>query len=192
MDATQAKSRRFAGCFVIGIVSIMALSHTVPSLRRQYAADHSWPSAWGTVMSYEERSRVVHDSDGPDTTVYRIEFWVTLDLPLDQCHTLDRFLIDARTQCMARIETPELSSWAKAQEWIDRRPRNSTAQVHDDPQGPEVKFAGESILNVYPWKEIAVEFGALIVGLLFWRAGRIPNSNSPGLRAEALSGTEAN
>lgn len=176
MEATQAKSRRFAGLFVIGIVAIMVLSHTQPAVRQQYAADHGWPSAWGTVTFHQERSRVVHDSDGPDTTIYQVEFWILLDLPLAQCHPMNKVVLEGKPHCLAIVETPEVNSQTKAQRWIDRHPTNSTVQVHYDPHGQEVKFAGESFWNVYPWKEIAVELGSVLVGLLFWRAGRLPDA----------------
>jgi len=179
MDATQAKSRRFAGGFVIGIVALMVLSHTLPAVRRQCAADHGWPSAWGTVTFHQERSRVIDDSDGPDTTIYQVEFWVLLDLPLDQCHPSNEVVLEGKSKCLATIESPEVNSQAKAQRWIDRHPTSSSVQVHYDPHGPDVRFAGESFWNVYPWKEIAIELASLMVGLLFWRAGRLPNSESP-------------
>ena len=53
---------------------------------------------------------------------------------------------------------------ADAYGWIRRHAKYSHAQCHYEPRGSGVRFAGESVADIYPWTKIFAAFAICAVG----------------------------
>jgi hypothetical protein len=150
--------------------------------------EHQWPTARGTVYSMREESRDVRppSSRSRHYWVYWIEFVVVLDLPAEKCPGEMSSLDQKQAQCISTVKTPEVRSRADAVEWIGRHPFNSLVMVHYDQQSGTTVFAGESILHIYPWRQILLTAGLLLLGIVMVAVGRAnrfreqPNSMEVG------------
>lgn len=164
---------RFAAYFVF-VVAVLFGSVTLSAVRREYLAQR-WPVVSGEIVSSQERSQRLSKS-----TQYWVRYEVTLDLPAEECPPRQVYImIGGPTTCHAAFSTLE-GSQANAGQWLRRHSAGSHAQFHYEPHGPGVRFAGESIGNIYPWSKILVTIVLFAVGLVFLSlAQRAQNNLSP-------------
>jgi hypothetical protein len=178
----KANPLRYAGYFAWFIGALVGL-HALAVIREEYIAVHQWPIATGDVISGQHKLRR-NPSTGSRSIEYFASFTVEFDPPLDQCGPgMLVTTVGGPTRCMGTIDTLPGSS-DRAYEWIARHPNGSHIRVHYEPAGSGVRFVGESIADVYPWKEIYVILIGFIVGygvvLLARRQDQLaPDTDSP-------------
>lgn len=180
---------RYAAYFVFFIGTLFGLA-TLRIAHHEYRAQDAWPVAWGEVLSSEEQSRTVRGSSGPPSTVYWMKFTVVFDPPLDQCGPgMLWIMTGGPTRCIGTFNTLE-GSREDAYQWTRRHPVRSRAQVHYEPHGAGVRFAAESIVDTYPWKNIFVTFVISFVGFGLLRFARCLEENGVWSSAAASPDTE--
>jgi hypothetical protein len=179
---------RYAAYFVFFIGALFGLA-TLQIAHQEYRARAAWPIASGEVLSSEEQSRVVKGSSGPNSTVYWIRFTVVFDPPLDQCRPGMLWITaGGPTRCVGTFNTLE-GSRMDAYQWTRRHPVQSHAQVHYEPHGTGVRFAGESVIDSYPWEKVFVTFVIFFVGFGLLRFARWLEEN--GVESSAAGSTDA-
>lgn len=178
LTRSQAQGLRLAGYFIL-FMAIISSVNWVRIIRRDYVMEHQWPTARGMVYSIREESRDVQppSSRSHHYWVYWVEFLVVLDLPAEKCPGEMRLLDHQQPQCTGTVKTPEVRSRADAVEWIGRHPFNSNVMVHYDQQSGSTVFAGESIFQIYPWRQILLTAGLLLAGIVMVALGRATNSS---------------
>jgi hypothetical protein len=72
---------------------------------------------------------------------------------------------------MGTFDTLE-GSYDEAYAWKSRHWPGTQVRVHYQPYGEGLRFADESIGNIYPWKKIFVSFVILLVGFGIVRIAR--------------------
>ena len=72
-------------------------------------------------------------------------------------------IVGGPTRCMGTFDTPE-GSYDDAYAWKSRHWPGSQVRVHYQPYGDGLRFADESIGNIYPWKKIFVSSVIFLVG----------------------------
>lgn len=131
-----------------------------------------WPVADGVVRGYQQKSAEVHASGtrstaGASWTVYWIEFEVGLDIPAEHCRTGTIVGGRAPLACVGTIRTPATKSWTEAQSWVARHAPNSHQRFLYDPSGEDLRFANESVWNLYPWGKMALFCAMILFSALF-------------------------
>jgi hypothetical protein len=180
---------RYAAYFVLFIGTLFGLA-TLGIAYQEYRARDAWPIAWGEVLSSEEHSRVVRGSSGPNSTVYWIRFTVVFDPPLDRCRPGMLWITaGGPTRCVGTFNTLE-GSRMDAYQWTRRHPVQSHVQVHYEPHGTGVRFAGESVIDTYPWEKVFVIFVIFFVGFGLLRFARWLEENGVESRAAASAEPE--
>jgi len=168
----QATGLRLGGYFAL-FVALLSSINWLLIVHEDYAMEHQWPAAAGTVYSATERSREVIPPSirSPHYEVYWLEFMMILDLPLDRCPgtVMD---LDGQQRCTGEARTPAERSSNAAEQWSVRHPRGSKVVVHYDTQSDRMVLGGESIFNVYPWRKIATTLIIALVGAIMVVFGR--------------------
>ena len=67
--------------------------------------------------------------------------------------------------CLGKVLSPGSQSWDVAAGWCHRHPVGTGAKFYYDPATGRLRFAGESIVDLYPWTEILAF--ALSTGISF-------------------------
>jgi hypothetical protein len=188
----SAGSLRYAGYFAWFIGTVVAF-HAVSIVREEYIAQHQWPIAPGEVISAEEKSGR-NPGTSSSSTQYFMRFTVEFDPPLDQCGPgMYLTTVEGPTRCMGTLDTLEGSS-DSAYQWMRRHPVQSQIRVHYQPGGSGLRFAGESIADIYPWKEIFVTAVIFLVGfgiaLLGRRREELAQDSPPGESRDSPDGFE--
>ena len=151
--------------FWAGIVGMGVAYHVGFDL---YARSH-WRVVSGDIVSYEEKSGHI-SSRSKDH--YWIEFQVEFDPKGAGCNTGSSWAVPMTFSCIGNVKTPSTSSRATAMDWIQRHPPNSPARFLYDPGSGRLRFADESIWNLYPWGGIAAFTGVGTLGVLVFSASR--------------------
>ena len=115
-----------------------------------YTRTH-WRVVDGDMLRYEEKSGHVSSRSRPN---YWIEFEVEFDPKDAGCNTGMSWGIEKPFPCIGTVKSPGSQSRATAMSWIERHPPNSPAKFLYDPPTGRLRFAGESILDIYPWGAI--------------------------------------
>jgi hypothetical protein len=166
----NASQLRLAGYFAWFIAAVLGINAFTITLQ-EYIAQHRWPVASGQVSLAEEKSRR-NPSSSSRSTVYFIRFTVEFDPPLEQCGPgMLLTIVGGPTRCMGTFDTLE-GSQEDAYAWKSRHWPGSPVRVHYQPYGQGLRFADESIGNIYPWKKIFVTFVIFLVGFGFVRLAR--------------------
>ena len=131
-----------------------------------------WPVVDGAVRGYQQKSVEEHASGtkstgGASWTAYWIEFEIGLDIPVDNCRTGTTLGGSAQLPCVGTIRTPATKSWTEALGWVARHPPGSRGRFLYDPFGPGIRFANESVWNLYPWGKIVLFCGMTTLSALF-------------------------
>jgi hypothetical protein len=159
-----------------------------------YVRTH-WHIVEGAVIKYEEKSAQLGSIRSRQTTHW-LEFEVEFDPKEWGCNTGMSWTVPKPFSCIGEVRSPGSQSWGVAQSWGYRHPVNSTAKLYYDPATGRLRFAGESILHLYPWTAIAAFFlGAGISSVLLYTSHRrLKESNllSPdyGVTATAATSSE--
>jgi hypothetical protein len=147
----------FLGCGALGSLAVFA------NVFSEFHARHSWSVASGhvtavNVKSYtgpSSRDRVPH---------YFVEYQVRFSVPVEQCLTGTTFVVDYEPPlCEGIVRTRTTNSQALANSWAERHRFNPVVEVLHDPNGPGVKIVGEPASLIYPWTEIFVMSGWIIL-----------------------------
>jgi hypothetical protein len=179
---------RLAGYFSLFIGFLVALM-ILGTMHREYVAQR-WPIASGEIIWAEPKSRTLSHS-----TVYWTEYTVRLNLTEEQCGPRDLWVNTATgaKECVGTFKTLEGSN-ADANGWIRRHAKYSHAQFHYEPHGSGVRFAGESVADIYPWTKIFAAFAICAVGFTLLQVAQRAEANlaEPGIQQtrEGQSGSQ--
>lgn len=179
----NASPLRFAGYFAWFIATVVGINAFTITLQ-EYIAQNRWPVAPGQVSLAEEKSRR-NPSSSSRSTAYFIRFTVEFDPPLDQCGAgMLLTMVGGPVRCMGTFDSLE-GSYEDAYAMKRRHWPGSQARVHYQPYGQGLRFADESIGNIYPWKTIFVTFLIFLVGFGIvrfarWQAGASADSPPGG------------
>src|SRR6266571_9067872 len=132
---------------------------------RDLHARHTWPVADGEVVSASQKDSIVFP--GATTTEKHTRYWVEYEVrfavPADQCKT-GTVSVDEQGSmpCRGIVRTRSTSSPYAVYDLLSHGyQRNSHVQILHDPNGPDVKIAGESAWLVYSWDKIFLILGWL-------------------------------
>jgi hypothetical protein len=128
-----------------------------------YVRTH-WHVVDGAVIKYEEKSAQLGSIRSRRLT-YWVEFEVEFDPKESSCNTGMSWAVPMPFPCIGKALSPGSQSLDAAANWQHRHPVNSRAKFYYDPATGRLRFAGESILDLYPWTAI-VGF-ALGTGIAF-------------------------
>ena len=133
-----------------------------------YARTH-WRTVEGKMLRYEEKSWQVSSRSRPN---YWIEFEVEFDPKDAGCNTGMSWAVPKPFPCIGNVKTPSSQSWNVAQSWISRHRVGSRAKFFYDPLTGRLRFAGESVLDVYPWGAVFAFIAATGIGVFLLSASR--------------------
>jgi hypothetical protein len=149
----------------IGILGGLSVGTIVFS---EFQARHRWPVAQGVVIAKDLKDNKDSPGNLSRHTSYWIEYEVRFAVPAAQCLT-GTISVDEREPlpCWGIVRTDSRGSPATAYQWLKRHPLNSAVGILYDPNGPNIKIAGEPFWLVYPVKEILVMSGWMAFFLAF-------------------------
>ena len=129
---------------------IFGLVDRVASISTDLKARRTWPSADGEIVSANQTD----DDTNPSLKVslsnrkrYWVEYEVRFAVPVDQCRTGTIYTGLSETMpCHGIIRTRSTQSTYRAHDWLVHAYHvNEPVKVLYNPNGPEIKIAGESI-----------------------------------------------
>lgn len=168
-DQRRAQGIRLVAWFlfiwglIIGIYAAKVISFDL------YVRSH-WRIVDGDILRYEQKSAQIGSSRSRPT--YWIEFEVEFDPKEAGCNTGSNWGIEKPFPCIGTVKSPGSQSFATASGWIQRHPPNSPARFYYDPATGRLRFAGESIANIYPWGAILAFIAGAGGGVLLLSASR--------------------
>jgi hypothetical protein len=174
--STQAAGLRYAGYFVL-VIALLSTIQWISIPFEDYVMEHRWPAASGVVVGrHENQKEVQPPSIGQNRYwVYWAEFEVTLSIPLNQCPVGTTFVNRRPAQCIVEVTSPHRRSRANAIQWLVRHPLNSTMTVHYDRASGRAFAGGESIADLYPWREMGLTvIIAMMAAALLALARKLP------------------
>jgi hypothetical protein len=118
-----------------------------------YVRTH-WQMVDGAVIKYEEKSAQLGSIRSRRLT-YWLEFEVEFDPKNWGCNTGMSWAVPMPSPCIGKVLSPGSRSMDVARGWGYRHPVNSAAKFYYDPATGRLRFARESILDLYPWIAIA-------------------------------------
>ncbi len=171
--SSPAAARRFAGYFAL-VIALLSTIQWIPVPFEDYVMEHRWPAASGIVVSRRENSREVQPASSRQHRywVYWAEFDVTLSLPPDRCPGETTVINAQPAQCVVKVASPHTRSRANAIQWLVHHPLDSTMTVHYEAATGRAFAGGESIIDLYPWREIGLTATLAIVAAAFLALGR--------------------
>jgi hypothetical protein len=138
----------------IGILCSISVGASVFS---ELHARHSWPVAQGVIVAKDLKDNKDIPGNLTRHTNYWIEYEIRFAVPAAQCRT-GAIYGDEREPlpCWGIVRTRSTESPGTAYEWLKRHPLNSPVGILHEPNGPNIKIAGEPFWLVYPIKGILV------------------------------------
>src|SRR2546423_2229883 len=133
-----------------------------------YVRSH-WHLVEGDIIRYEEKSAEISIRSRPR---HWIEFEVEFDPKEWGCNTGMSWAVPKPFPCISNVKTPSSQSWNVAQSWISRHRVGSRAKFFYDPLTGRLRFAGESVLDVYPWGAVFAFIAATGIGVFLLSASR--------------------
>jgi hypothetical protein len=149
----RAQQMRIVGWFMlfwtvaIGIYVVKVIGFDL------YVRTH-WQMVDGAVIKYEEKSAQLGSIRSRRLT-YWLEFEVEFDPKNWGCNTGMSWAVPMPSPCIGKVLSPGSRSMDVARGWGYRHPVNSAAKFYYDPATGRLRFARESILDLYPWIAIA-------------------------------------
>ena len=137
-----------AGFFLAA--GMFGFANHVATIFADLHARRTWPSADGTIVSANQTD----DDTNPSSKVslsdrkrYWVEYEVSFAVPEDQCRTGIIYTSPSETMpCHGIIRTRSTQSTYRAYAWLIHGYHvNERVRVLHNPNGPEIKIAGESI-----------------------------------------------
>src|SRR5467141_3393311 len=154
--------------FAVGVLAGLTL---VWDVYADLHARYTWPIADGEIVSASQKdSKGVPGATSTEKhTRYWVEYEVRFAVPADQCKTGTVSADEQESMpCSGIVRTRSTSSPYTVYDWlIHGYPRNSHVRILHDPNGPDVKIAGESAWIVYRWDKIFLMSGWLAFFLTF-------------------------
>lgn len=184
--SSQSVRRRLAGYFAL-VIALLSTFQWIPVIYEDYVMEHRWPAASGVVTSRHENSKEVQPASSRQRRywVYWAEFDVTLALPPERCPGETTVLNAQPAQCVVKVASPHARSRANAIQWLVHHPLDSTITVHYDLATGRTFAGGESIIDLYPWREMGLTaIIALVAAALLALARKLP-ANSGDTQAPA-------
>jgi hypothetical protein len=138
----------------IGILCSISVGASVFS---ELHARHSWPVAQGVIVAKDLKDNKDIPGNLTRHTNYWIEYEIRFAVPAAQCRT-GTIYGDEREPlpCWGIVRTRSTESPGTAYEWLKCHPLNSSVGILHEPNGPNIKIAGEPFWLVYPIKGILV------------------------------------
>ena len=143
----RAYGMRFVAWFLI-IWGLIIGIHVADVIGFDLYTRTHWRAVDGNIIRYEEKSFTVSSRSRPN---YWIEFEAEFDPKDAGCNTGSSWAVKMPFPCIGTVKSPGSQSRATAMSWIERHPPNSPAKLLYDPATGRLRFAGESIVNIYPW-----------------------------------------
>jgi hypothetical protein len=155
-------ARLFLAIGIIGSISVGA------SVFSEFHARHSWPVAQGVIVAKDLKDNKDIPGNLTRHTNYWIEYEIRFAVAAAQCRT-GTIYGDERQPlpCWGIVRTRSTESPATAYEWLKHHPLNSTVGILHDPNGPNIKIAGEPFWLVYPVRGIFGMSGWVAFFLIF-------------------------
>ncbi|HET6932974.1 MAG TPA: DUF3592 domain-containing protein [Candidatus Acidoferrum sp.] len=137
-----------AGIFLAA--GVLGLLDRVATISADLHARHAWPSADGAIVSANQTDDDANPSlkvSLSDPKRYWVEYEVRFAVPEDQCRTGIIYTGPPETMpCHGIIRTRSTQSTYQAYAWLIHGYHvNERVRVLYNPNGPEIKIAGESI-----------------------------------------------
>jgi hypothetical protein len=154
--------------FLLFWASVMALGVAYKISFDLYTRTH-WRLVEGDVISYEQQSGHISSRERP---TYWIKFRVEFDPKEAGCNTGESWSEKMRFPCIGMVRSPGSKSLSRAMSWAERHPPNSAAKFLYDPASGRLRFAGESVWNIYPWGAIVAVVVSGMIGILLYRTSR--------------------
>ena len=177
--SSQAAGLRLAGYFVV-VIALLSTFQWISVLYEDYVMEHRWPATSGVITSRHENQREVQPPSSRSRRywVYWAEFEVALSLPPDRCPGETTVLKAEPAQCVVKVTSPHTRSRANAIQWLVHHPLDSTITVHYDPATRRTFAGGESIIDLYPWREMGLTVIIALVAAALLILGRKRSSVS--------------
>jgi hypothetical protein len=132
-------------------------------------ARHSWPQAPGELTSISEESSA-GVARASRRTRYWVQYVVRFVVPAGECRTgVTDGIEGGFPVCVGTVRTRSTQSTTTAGRWMRESFHQRSVQVLYDPDGPEIKLAGESVWLRYTWDSM----GLLAVWLLGFGGGLV-------------------
>jgi hypothetical protein len=135
-----------------------------------YVRSH-WTVVEGDIIKYEEKSASTGSIRSRALT-YWTEFEVEFNSNESGCNTGMSWGVKMPFQCIGTVKSPASQSLSIARNWAYRHPAGSHAKFYYDPATGHLRFAGESVLDLYPWVAIIAFVVAGTVGVILLSASR--------------------
>jgi hypothetical protein len=135
-----------------------------------YVRSH-WTVVEGDIIKHEEKSANTGSIRSRALT-YWIEFEVEFNPKQSGCNTGMSWGVEMPFQCIGTVKSPGSQSLSIARSWAYRHPAGSPAKFYYDPATGQLRFAGESILDLYPWVAIIASLLAGTAAIILLRASR--------------------
>jgi len=137
-----------AGIFLAA--GILGLADRVAIISADLHARRTWPSVDGKILSANQTDDDANPSfkvSLSDRKRYWVEYEVSFAVPEDQCRTGAFYTGPSETMpCLGIIRTRSTQSTSRAYGWLIHGYHvNERVKVLYNPNGPEIKIAGESI-----------------------------------------------
>ena len=97
---------------------------------------------------------------------------MTLSLPPNHCPGETTVLNAQTAQCVVNVASPHTQSRANAIQWLVHHPLDSTMTVHYDAATGRTFAGGESIIDLYPWREMGLTAILAMVAAALLALGR--------------------
>jgi hypothetical protein len=167
----RAQQMRIVGWFLLFWTAVIGIYVAKVIGFDLYVRTH-WHIVNGAVIKYEGKSAQLGSIRSRRPT-YWVEFEVEFDPKEWGCNTGMSWTVPMAFPCIGKARSPGSQSWDVAGSWSYRHPVNSAAKFYYDPATGRLRFAGESILNLYPWMAIvAFALGTGISSSLLYTSRR--------------------
>jgi hypothetical protein len=174
--SSQAAGLRLAGYFVL-VIALLSTFQWISIPFEDYVMEHRWAAASGVVTSRHENNKEVQPPSIRQRSywVYWAEFEVTLALPPDRCPGETTVLNAQPAQCVVKVASPHTRSRGNAIQWLVHHPLDSNITVHYDPVTRRTFAGGESIVDLYPWRDMGLTvIVAMVAAALLALARKLP------------------
>jgi hypothetical protein len=148
--AATARGAKALAAFLFSI-GLIAAGSTLWSVGADLYARHSWPQATGELVSISEGSSAA-SGRASRRTRYWVEYVVHFVVPPAECRTgMTDGTDGGLAVCVGTIRTRSTQSAAAAGTWMREAFRERSVRVLYDPDGSDIKIAGEPVWLRYPW-----------------------------------------
>lgn len=167
----RVKSEWRHGSCVFGQRRLEVMPPRLSALTFMCARTRPLSQGAGSIIRFQEKSASTGSIHSRALT-YWIEFEVEFDPKQPGCNTGISWGARMPFPCIGTVKSPGSQSVGSARNWVDRHPAGSPAKFYYEPATGHLRFADESILDLYPWVAILAFFVAGTAGVILLRASR--------------------